>query len=69
MREDLIWEVQRMLHERCMYYTKKMKRTLDPELKGMFAGKAGAYQSACDILLAAVEENEEILKEFDYYAK
>ena len=68
MREELIWEVQRMLRQRCMYFQKREKWETDEKLKRIFAGQASAYKSACDILLAGVLGEEEILKEFDYYA-
>ena len=56
MREELIWEVERMLHERWQYHT--LNRDFEA---------ATAYKSACDILLAAVLNDEEILRQFDYY--
>lgn len=56
MREDLIWEAQRMLHERWLYHT--IHRNYEA---------ASSYKSACDILLAAVRNDEEILRQFDYY--
>lgn len=65
--ENLIYEAQRMLHERWKYYNEQSKKAKTEEFKAMFAGKAGAYVSACDILLAAVQGNKEILREFDCY--
>ena len=71
LNEELIYEAQRMLHERCVYFQqkeKKMEYTTEQGLYRMYSGMASAYKGACDILLAAVQGNEEILKEFDYYA-
>ena len=72
LNEELIHEAQRMLHERCVFYTEKAKR-LDGK-PGAYAARsdaisrASAYSSACDILLAAVLNDKILLKEFDYYA-
>lgn len=65
--ENMIYEAQRMLHERCMYYQHASNRTTDKELKNLYAAKASAYSSACDILLAAVLGSPQLLKEFDCY--
>lgn len=65
--ENMIYEAQRMLHERCMHYQYAANRATSKESKIRYAGKASAYSSACDILLAAVLGSEKILKEFDYY--
>lgn len=71
INEELIHEVQRMLHERCIFYQEKAKR-LDGKADALFAradalSRASAYSSACDILLAAVINDEILLREFDYY--
>jgi len=67
--ENLIYEAQRMLHERCMYYQRAASKTTDKEFKIRYGygAAASAYSSACDILLAAVQGNAELLKEFDYF--
>lgn len=54
--EKLIWKAVKMLHERARYYEKKHDPT-----------SANAYQSAHDILLYALDGNEECLLQFDYY--
>ena len=41
--ENLIYEAQRMLHERWKYYNEQSKKAKTEEFKAMFAGKAGAY--------------------------
>lgn len=66
--ENMIYEAQRMLHERCVYYQRAMSKTSSKEFKIRYGAAVSAYSSACDILLAAVQGNKEILKEFDYYA-
>ena len=69
INEELIWEAERMLHQRCLYYKKREKQCRDAHTDySQVAAVANAYASACDILTAAVENNKEILKEFDYYA-
>ena len=65
--ENMIYEAQRMLHERCIYYQHASNRATNKESKIRFAGKASAYSSACDILLAAVLGSPKLLKEFDCY--
>ena len=67
--ENLIYEAQRMLHERCVYYKQAASKATDKELKTHYSFSAFAYSSACDILLAAVQGNAEILKQFDYFGK
>lgn len=65
--ENLIYEAQRMLHERCVYYQRAGSMTTSKGFKIRYSAMVTAYSSACDILLAAVQGNTEILKEFDYY--
>lgn len=55
--EKLIWNALKMLHERARYW----ERT---DLV-----RASAYQSAHDILLYALDGNEEALRQFDTYRK
>ena len=74
LNEELIHEAQRMLHERCVFYQEKAKRLNNKmDISSLHAradaiSRASAYSSACDILLAAVLNDEILLKEFDYYA-
>ena len=71
MNEELIYQAQRMLHDRVMWWQGKAKRAKASgcsETAIDARARADAYRSACDILLAAVQGNEEVLKEFDYYA-
>lgn len=65
--ENMIYEAQRMLHERGMYYQHAANRATSKESKIRYTETASAYSSACDILAAAVLGSTEILKEFDYY--
>lgn len=67
--ENLIYEAQRMLHERCVYYKRAANKSTDKEFKIHCEFAAFAYSSACDILLAAVQGNAEILKESDYFGE
>lgn len=68
--EELIYEAQRILHNRCVWWEKACRELFikgETEAGARSAARAGAYKSACDILLAAVRGDKEILKEFDYY--
>ena len=67
--ENLIYEAQRMLHERCVYYQQIANKCTDEEFKTHCGFAAFAYSSACDILLAAVQGNAELLKQFDYFGE
>ena len=67
--ENMIYEAQRMLHERCVYYHRAANQTTNKEFKIRYWAAVSAYSSACDILLAAVLGNAEALKEFDYYGE
>jgi hypothetical protein len=69
LNENLIYEAQRMLHERCVYYQRAAKKSTDKEFKIHCEFAAFAYSSACDILLAAVQGNAEILSQFDYFGE
>ncbi len=55
--EKLIWKALKMLHERAQYW----------EQTDWI--RASAYQSAHDILLYALDGNEECLRQFDTYGK
>lgn len=65
--ENMIYEAQRMLHERCMYFQHAANRTPNKDFRIRYTAKASAYSAACDILSAAVLGSTEILKEFDCY--
>ncbi len=65
--ENMIYQAQHMLHERCMYYQRAAGKITDEEFKIHCKFAAFAYSSACDILLAAVLGDAELLKEFDYF--
>lgn len=67
--ENMIYEAQRLLHERCVYYQRAAGMTASKEFKIRYGAAASAYTSACDILLAAVRGNAEVLKEFDYFGE
>lgn len=67
--ENLIYEAQRMLHERYMYFQRAANKTTTKEFEIKYGAVASAFSSACDILLAAVQGDVEALKEFDYYRK
>lgn len=67
--ENMIYEVQRMLHERCVYYQRAARDAATKEFQIRYGAMGSAYYSACDILLAAVQGNAEILKEFDYFGE
>lgn len=56
--EKLLWLALRILCERSQFW----------DIQGN-QDRANAYQSAHDILLYALDGNEECLKEFDYYEK
>lgn len=72
LNEKLIYEAQRMLHERYAYFHKQEQQSESDSKKTyyyMVSSMADAYKAACDILSAVMEENEEILKSFDYYGE
>ena len=70
MNEELLMEVVRMLREREDYFDKAWLKTQDAGLKAFSAilfGKATAYNSARQMLMAALTNNREILQEYDTY--
>ena len=70
MNEELLMEVVRMLREREDYFDKAWLKTQDAGLKAFSAillGKATAYNSARQMLMAALTNNLEILQEYDTY--
>lgn len=56
--EKLVWKVLKMLHERARYWEKESD-----------LARASTYQSAHDMLLYALDGNEECLRQFDYYGE
>ena len=56
--EKLVWKVVKMLHQRAQVWEKN----------GDY-NRAQAYQSAHDMLLYALDGNEECLRQFDYYGE
>lgn len=71
MNEELIGYAQQILRNRTSYWWNYSKRAFHSGLKESgerAAARAGAYESACEILLAAMRGEEEILEQFDYYA-
>lgn len=71
LNEKLIHQAHGMLLDRFRYFQeqeRKSKNDEDARFNCMLSGAAAAYKSAYDILWYAINNNEEILKEFDYYA-
>ena len=68
MNEELINRALRMIHDRYKYFGQRAKNepTSGPIYREL-ATFAAAYKSAYDILDYAINNNEECLKEFDYY--
>lgn len=58
LNEKLIWKALKMLHQRAKAWEKN----------GNY-DRACAYQSAHDILLYALDGNEECLRQFDYFGE
>lgn len=54
--EKLVWKVVKMLHQRALHEQRKGD-----------IGRWSAYQSAHDMLLYALDGNEDCLRQFDYY--
>lgn len=68
--ENLLMEVVRMLREREDYFDKEWMWEEDSEQVTsavMSLGKATAYNSARQMLMAALTNNLEILQEYDVY--
>ena len=70
--EERLMEVVRMLREREDYYEKEWQKAEAAE-QGTFAfmmlGKSLAYDSAREMLMAALTGNVEILREYDQYQR
>lgn len=72
MNENLLMDVVRMYNEREEYYDAEHKNALNREdyrAAAMLLGKALAYDSAREMLMAALTDNVEILRQFDYFGK
>jgi len=69
---ELLMEVVRMLGEREQYYETEHKNAASREdyrAAAMMLGKSSAYNSARQMLMAALTNNEEILRQYDYFGK
>jgi hypothetical protein len=72
MNEELLMKVVRMLREREQYFETEHKNALnrgDWRAASMMLGKSLAYDSAREMLMAALTDNKEILREYDYFGK
>lgn len=70
MNEELLMEVVRMLREHEDYFEKewrKMARRGLEQSAALMLGKSTAYNSARQMLMAALTDNKEILREYDHY--
>ena len=70
--ENLLMDVVRMLREREDYFETEHKNALnrgDYRAASMMLGKSLAYDSAHEMLMAALTGNVEILHEYDYFGK
>ena len=70
--EELLMEVVRMYNEREQYFETEHKNALnrgDYRAASMMLGKSLAYDSAREMLMAALSNNEEILREYDYFGE
>lgn len=70
MVENLLMDVVRMLREREDYFEKEWAKAEDARQAtsaSLMLGKSSAYNSTRQMLMAALTENTEILKEYDQY--
>lgn len=70
--EELLMEVVRMLRERETYYDTEHLRAVGGgkgRAASMMLGKSLAYNSARQMLMAALTGNAEILRQYDYFGK
>jgi hypothetical protein len=70
--EELLMEVVRMYNEREQYFETEHKNALsrsDYRAATMMLGKSLAYDSAREMLMAALSDNVEILRVYDYFGK
>ncbi len=67
-----VMDVVRMLREREQYFETEHKNALnrgDYRAASMMLGKSLAYDSAREMLMAALTGNVEILRQYDYFGK
>ena len=72
MNENLLREVVRMLREREVYYNKEWVKANDAgwySSASVMLGKSLAYDSAREMLMAALTDNVEILRQYDYFSE
>lgn len=70
--EELLMEVVRMFRERETYYDEEHQHAVergDGRAASLMLGKALAYDSAREMLMAALTDNVEILRQYDYFGK
>ena len=70
--EELLMEIVRMLRERETYYDVEHQRAVergDWRAASMMLGKSLAYNSAREMLMAALTGNMEILRQYDYFGQ
>ena len=70
--EERLMEVVRMLREREDYFEEEWIKANDAKQYSsalMLLGKSSAYNSARQMLMAALTNNVEILREYDQYRK
>ena len=70
--EELLMEVVRMLREREDYYDAEHLRAVEREdgrAACLMLGKALAYDTAREMLMAALTNNMEILRQYDYFGQ
>ena len=68
LNEKLIYRAHGMLLDRIRHFSKEAEEAKSYPVKVDAISRAAAYKSAYDILWYAINNNEECLKEFDYYA-
>ena len=72
MNKELLMEVVRMLREHEVYFDKewaKAEEAGQATSAAMLLGKSLAYNDARQMLMAALTNNVEILREYDQYHK
>lgn len=70
--EELLMEVVRMFRERETYYDVEHQHAVergDWRAASMMLGKALAYDTSREMLMAALTNNVEILRQYDYFGK
>ena len=70
LNEELIYRAHGMLLDRVNYYNHEAKKRENDSCVARHEALAlaTAYKSAYDILWYAIQDNEEILRQFDYYS-